>query len=284
MTNQNSTSSDAQVRSQNNKAILAGVICAVVGTAGGYYINEHNLLAKPGESGKSDGGSLSDAQKSEVEDIVKDVISENPELLMASLKSMEKKMYEKQMAKAAEGLKNYKKELLEDKNSPVAGAKNAKVTIVEFFDYHCGYCKKVAPTMKRVLEEHDDVRIVFKEFPILSPDSHNAARAALAVYSLKPEKYFDFHQMLMEHRAEYSDATLQDFASKLGIDAEDLQKAMKSDAIEDELKQATDLAQKLGIQGTPAIIVGDELIPGAVEYDALEFRIKAAKNLANKKD
>ena len=211
---------------------------------------------------------------------VKKVIADNPELLMASLQSQQKVAYEKQMKKAAAGLKDHGEALREDADSPVVGPKDAKVTLIEFFDYHCGYCKKVTPAFEQALKENDDVRVIFKEFPILSEDSRLAAKASLAVSKLKPESYFEFHKLLMEHRSEYTEAAINGYAEKVGISADALKKEMAADWIEKELAEVADLAGKVGIQGTPGIIIGDELIPGAMEYEAMKFRIKAARELA----
>lgn len=281
MTENNNSNDTQNISSQNNKALLVGAICILAGGVGGYYVNEHRLLAKPSDQASAS-SSLNDTQRAEVEAIAKKVITDNPDLVMTSLQGMQEKMRQKQMEVAAKGLKEYKADLYNE-NSPAAGAESPVVTVVEFFDYHCGYCKKVTPVIRDVLAKNKDVRVIFKEFPILSPDSRNASRAALAVWRLKPEKYFEYHQMMMDHRAEYSIPSLQDYASKIGVDGKDLEKEMNSDWVNKELEQVASLAQKLALQGTPAIIVGEELIPGAVDYDGLNFRITAARDLANGK-
>jgi protein-disulfide isomerase len=256
------------VRSQNNKTLTAVAVSLVLGLTGGYYINENNLLTKPSAGGSSD---------SEIEAVVKRVIAENPQMLMDSLQSLQKLNAEKQAIVAKEGVSKYKKELHEDVNSPVAGDTSAPHTVIMFFDYHCGYCKKVTPTIQKLLAEHKDVKVIFKEFPILSPDSHSAARAALAVSKIKPAAYFDFHRSLMETQGAYSDEVLQGLADKVGIKGDVLLKEMKEDWVATELQEVASLASKMGIQGTPALIVGNELIPGAIEYDALDAKVKASK-------
>lgn len=263
-----------QVQQQNNKLLTAVAVSLVLGATAGYYMKDHNVFAKPGESG---GSSVDEAR---VEEIVKKVIEDNPDLIMTSLQNMQKKAYEKNMKKAADGLKEHKDDLFKSKYSPVVGPKDAKITLVEFFDYHCGYCKKVAPAFKQALEENKDVKVIFKEFPILSPDSRKAAEAALAFNKLKPESYFAYHQALMDHRSAYTEEALLGYAKKLGVNGDALKKEMSADWVQKELADVADLAGKLGVQGTPGIIIGDELIPGAMEYDAMKFRIKAARELA----
>lgn len=267
----NSSTDNACIRSQNNKVLLATAISLIIGVTGGYYINEHKLLAKPGEAS---GGAASDEQ---IETVVKRVIADNPQLLMDSLQSLQRKNAEKQAEMAKGGLKKYQDELKNDENTPFVGPKDAAISVIQFYDYHCGYCKKAAPVIRKLVDNHKEVKVIFKEFPILSPDSRSAARAALAVSKLDSAKYYEFHQLLMENQGGYSDDKLKDLAEKVGIKGDALLKEMKEDWIEAELKKVGELAGKLGIQGTPAIIVGDELIPGYMEYDALDAKVKALK-------
>lgn len=258
--------------SSNNKLLITAAVCLVLGAVGGTFMNSQGLLGKAGAAAGVD--------EAKVEEIVKRVIEDNPDLLMSSLQNMQKKAYEKEMKKAAEGLKTYKDEIYTSEHSPVVGPKDAKVTLVEFFDYHCGYCKKVAPAFKQALEENPDVKVIFKEMPILSPDSRLAAQAALAVSKIKPDVYFAFHQLLMEHRAAYNESTLAELAGKVGVDAAALKKEMAAEWVEKELASVASLAEKIGVRGTPGIIIGNELIPGAMDYEAMKFRIKAARELA----
>lgn len=252
-----------------NKTLMATIASLVIGLTGGYYINENNLLAKPGEAGSGDDAAI--------EAVVKRVIADNPQLLADSLQSLQRKRYEEQAAKAKEGVSKFKDQIFGDENSPVVGDKDAKIAVVQFYDYHCGYCKKVAPTFQKLLDNHSDVKVIFKEFPILSEDSKSAARAALAISKLSPSKYFDFHQLLMGTQGAYSEDKLKELAGKVGVNGDELWKAMQEDWVSQQLQDVAELAGNLGVGGTPAIIVGNELIPGAIEYDALEAKVKALK-------
>jgi protein-disulfide isomerase len=253
---------------------------AILGVGGflGYFLRGNAAMI-----GQAEPTATAGISAASVEEIAKKVITDNPELIMESLNNLQKKSYENKMKQASEGLKTSQKELYADAHSPVAGAKDAVVTVVEFFDYHCGYCKKISPVMKQVLDENKDVNVIFKEYPILSPDSREASRASLAIYALAPEKYFEFHQLLMDYRGEYSAEKLAEFAGKVGVSADALKSEMAKEWVEKELQDVAALADKLGVQGTPAIVIGEELIPGAMEYKAMEFRIKAARDLASKK-
>lgn len=253
------------------KTWIIGGLCLLLGIAG--------TLLYSGQTGTAGSVEEGGMDRDRVAGIVRQVISENPELIVESLQSMQKRAYEEQMAQAAEGLKTHMKDLKEDADSPHAGPADAPITIVEFFDYHCGYCKRMTPVLQKLLKEHKDIKIVFKEYPILSADSQLAARASLAFSKLAADKYFDFHTSLIGHSGQYTQENLNAYAGKLGVSADALQAEMQEEWVARELKQTADLAEKLGVQGTPALIIGEELVPGAMDYASLEFRIKALKSM-----
>lgn len=215
--------------------------------------------------------------RAEVEEIAKKVILDNPELLMRSVQEYQIKMQADQLAKSAGSIVALKKDLQENPASPFAGNAKGDITIVEFFDYHCGYCKHMLPVVSKILEEDKNVRFVFKEFPILSDDSTMAAKAALAVWKIDQAKYFAFHSALMKASGAYNMQQLQDTAKAVGIDPEQLKKTMEDPDITKELEKNRDMATAVGISGTPAIIIGTELMPGALDYDALKAKIEAAR-------
>jgi protein-disulfide isomerase len=208
--------------------------------------------------------------KYDVENIVKETIKNNPEIITDSLKKAQEKQRADQEKKAKEALKSKSKELTSSKNSPVVGNPKGDVTVVEFFDYHCGYCKKMLPVISELIKSDKKVRVVFKEFPILSPDSELAAKAALAVYRVKPDKYFDFHTELMTETSQYSEESLLKAAEKVGVNPDKVKKEMNADWVNEELKKDRELADALAIRGTPAFIVGDTLLPGASSLEDLK--------------
>jgi protein-disulfide isomerase len=218
-----------------------------------------------------------------VKDIVDKYILDNPETLVRSLQSLQAKQFGEQKAAPSVDLKDKHDELYNNAQSPVVGPEDAKVTVVEFFDYHCGYCKRMFPVIKKLLAENKDVRVIFKELPILAPDSREASKAALAVSVLAPEKYFEFHEKLMEHRGNYDLATLKKFAGDMGVDGAKLEEEMNKSWVNDQLTKVSSLAQSIGVQGTPAMVIGDEIVPGAIDYQALAYRVKVAEGLAEKK-
>jgi protein-disulfide isomerase len=165
-----------------------------------------------------------------------------------------------------------RRQLVSDPNSPVAGNPKGDVTIVEFFDYRCGYCKATLPVIQRILKEDSDVRLVFKEFPILSKESGVAARAALAAE--KQGKYFEFHNALMSARGSFSDNQIMDIAAEVGLDLDQLAEDMESPEIDATLDANKALARDLQITGTPTFVIGGDIHPGALDINMLRDLIE----------
>jgi len=156
----------------------------------------------------------------------------------------------------------------------VGGNPKGDITVVEFFDYNCGYCKRVAPTVSAVLNNDPNVRIVYKEFAILGPQSLVAARAALA--AKRQGKYHEFHDAMMS--AEQADGdSVTATARALGLDYEKLVKDMEDPKITEQLERNYRLATALGINGTPAFVIGDRLVPGAVDETTMMEIIAAER-------
>lgn len=217
--------------------------------------------------------------RKDVENIIQEYLTENPDLVLSAIeKGMEKKQAEAQ-EKAKEAVGENRDELIGDPHSPRAGnTKNPDITVVEFFDYHCGYCKHLLPDITRLMKEDKGVQVVFREFPILSEDSELASKAALAVYALKPERYFAFHTALMGNKGRFSQQTLEAEAEKVGISASALKAAMEKPEIQQNLDNTRRLAQTLGLRGTPAMIIGDEVIPQAMPLEEIKKVIAAERN------
>jgi len=209
--------------------------------------------------------------------MVRETLLNNPEIIMDAVKKMREKQEAETKKKAAEGLVKYKSDIF-DAESPSVGAKDADVTIVEFFDYHCGYCKHLLPVVTQAINEDKKVRFIFKEFPILSEDSVTAARAALAVNRVAKDKYFDFHQALMKSNVKFDEKMLLETAKKLGIDTAKLKAEMGKPEITAILDKNREIAGTLNISGTPALIMGDEIAPGAVSYEELKSMIQAVRS------
>lgn len=201
------------------------------------------------------------------EEVVRDYILKNPAIIREALQLLQAQEEAEKQAAAAAALKQYKNELLNNADAPVGGNPKGDITIVEFFDYNCGYCKRVAPAVSAVLKNDPNVRIVYKEFAILGQQSVIAARAALA--AKRQGKYHEFHDALMS--AEQADAnSVSAIAKELGLDEAKLASDMQDPAIVEHLDRNYRLATAIGVNGTPAFVIGDRLIPGAVDESAMK--------------
>ena len=161
------------------------------------------------------------------------------------------------------------------------GNPKGDVTVVEFFDYHCGYCKRFMPEVAQLLKDDKNVRVVFKEFPILSDDSEVASRAALAVYNIDKSKYLDYHILLMQSSDSFTPEVLTANAEKVGISADDFKKAFNDPKLSKDIEDNKKLAQELAITGTPGIVIGTEFMPGAISYDKLKSTVQEVRDGQN---
>jgi protein-disulfide isomerase len=213
--------------------------------------------------------------KTAIEQIVKDYLLAHPEVLMQSLSAYQQKQ-EAAEAEAQRGaLISRQEDLFRNPTSPVIGNPKGDVTLVEFFDYQCGYCKAVHADVRRLLDSDGKVRLVYKEFPILGPASITAARAALAAQ--RQGKYDALHVALMENRGQLDDDKVFRIAGSVGLDVTQLKKDMQAPEINDILQRNLRLASELNIRGTPAFVVGDQIVPGAVSLDKLKELIAAGR-------
>ena len=162
--------------------------------------------------------------------------------------------------------------LLEDIKNPGIFKTQADVTIYEFFDYNCGYCKSVVKTIMDLLSEDDKINVVFVEFPILSKQSYIAAKAALA--SKKQDLYNKFHLSLMKIKGRVDEEKIFSTARMIGLDINELKKDMNNPDIEQQLMKNREIAKSLGLNGTPAFIIGDIIYPGALNLNNLKDIIK----------
>jgi protein-disulfide isomerase len=215
------------------------------------------------------------AQKSAFEQIIHDYILQHPEVVIEALQSAEDKMKAQGEERARAAVVERRQELLEDPAAPVAGNPKGDVTIVEFFDYRCPYCKQVEPALEALLKEDRQLRIVYKELPILGKDSVYATRAALA--ARKQAKYDKFHAAMMAAKGQIDEKIILQVAASTGLDVERLKSDMNASEIDDVIKRNYDLAQALDIHGTPAFVIGGELVPGAIDIATMKQKIAAAR-------
>lgn len=165
--------------------------------------------------------------------------------------------------------------LFYDPAAPIAGNPNGDVTLVAFSDYNCPHCPTADLSIQQALKDDPKLKLVYKEYPILGPDSKFAAVAALA--SRKQGKYEAFHHALMEFRGRRSESSIMTVAGQVGLDVEQLKRDMEDPAIEDALERTRALARELYITGTPALVLGDEVIAGVLDVPTLKRLIEKAR-------
>jgi protein-disulfide isomerase len=214
------------------------------------------------KTASSEGG-LSTAQRKEVEAIIKDYLVSNPEVMMEVQGALEAKMDKIQSERTALAIKQNATEIFRPTGSPVVGNAKGDVTVIEFFDYNCPYCKKAFHEVAQLVEKDKQVKLILKEFPILSKGSEEAAKVALAAKI--QGKYWEFHRAMQEAQGQTNEAAALRVAEKVGLDMAKVRKDMASADVKKEIDETRALAAKLGIQGTPHFLVGDRVIPGAPE-------------------
>ena len=214
--------------------------------------------------------------KKRIEKIIREYLINNPEVLEEAIQALQAKRQARRQAAALASIRNNRKQIYEDPEDPVGGNPKGDVTIVEFFDYRCGFCKRVAPVVEKALAKDKKIRIVYKEFPVLGPNSVLAARAALA--SRAQGKYLAFHKALMYAKISYDEASIMKIAANVGIDTARLKKDMQAPDIQAQLAKNRALARSLSIRGTPAFVIGNQLFPGALNPAQLARMIQQARN------
>jgi protein-disulfide isomerase len=219
--------------------------------------------------------SIAPDQKTEIEKIVHDYLIAHPEVIREAIQALQAKEEQNKADAQTQSVLQNKDKLFNDPDTPVVGNAMGDVTVVEFFDYHCPYCKAVASPLDQLIQEDKGVRLVLKEFPILGEDSILASHAALA--SVGQGKYWAFHQALMEHRGKFDMEVIKTIAAKVGLDPAKLEADMGELKIEPQISANHKLAQDLDIGATPTFIIGDQVVEGAVPLDRLKELIKKAR-------
>lgn len=211
--------------------------------------------------------SLSPEQKTEMQELIRSYLLENPEILreMATVLEAKDKQAEDDMRKKA--LTTLAPQIFKTADDPSVGNPNGDVTIVEFMDYNCGWCKKSMSEVTTLLESDDKVRVVFKEFPIFGEHSEYAARAALA--AAKQNKYWELHQAMFSHDGQVTTDVVNQLAEGLGLDMAKLKTDIESKEVGESIAANMQLGKELAINGTPAFIIDDQVYGGYLPIDRL---------------
>ncbi len=212
-----------------------------------------------------------DLSEAEMKAIALQAIRENPEIVMEAVAILE----QRERAQQAQGASLVVAELQKSTTSPVIGNPDGDVTIVEFFDYNCGFCRRSGPILQDILGEDSGVKVIMREWPILGEGSVYAARAALAARN--QGKYEEFHWGLMNGGGRATPATVRQLAKELDMDVEKLLADMNSPAVDAHIDESNQMARSLGFTGTPAFIIGDQVNPGYMEKAQMDQMIAAAR-------
>jgi protein-disulfide isomerase len=216
--------------------------------------------------------SFSTDQTRDIEKIVHDYLVAHPEVMIEVMSELEAKQASQEQSQQTKALADNRKAIYSDPTSFVAGNPKGDVTIVEFFDYQCGYCKHAFAPLMDVLKNDGKVRLILKEFPILGPESVIATHAAIAAG--KQGKYFEFHQALYRSKGALTDEKILQIAQGLKLDINRLKRDMADPAIEKTIAANEDLARALAIKGTPGFIIGGKIYPGALKAEEFAAIIK----------
>jgi protein-disulfide isomerase len=219
--------------------------------------------------------SLTPDERGRIEQIIHDYLLSHPEVVLEALKATQAQDKQKQAEASRAAIAAKRKELLDDPADPVGGNPKGDVTLVEFFDYRCPYCKQVEPAVEAILKEDPKLRIVYKEFPILGKESTFAAHVAFAV--LKQGKYAQFHDAMMAAKGDITEDAILKIAAAAGLDIAKLKADMNAPEIDQIIKRTYDLAETLGVNGTPGFVIGDNLIPGAADLATLKEMVATAR-------
>ena len=236
----------------------------------------------------AENNSLSPSQKTEVQKIIHDYLVNNPEVLIEASQALQQKQQQSMQQQAQAAISENAAQLFTDKLTVVGNPKGS-VTLVEFFDYQCIHCKKVAPVISELVKANSNLRVVYKEFPIFGASSDQASRAALA--AAMQNKYLAMHEALIKEEKRLDDKIINSAAESIGLDMAKFKADMTSKTVTDALDANRKLAEKLHLMGTPAFIIASTpdgtfnknstpaFIPGAASKESLQELIqKAAKN------
>jgi protein-disulfide isomerase len=206
---------------------------------------------------------------------IEQYIRSHPEVIEQAMQSLEAKRQRGEKLRIRQAIATHQEELLRDPASPVSGNLNGDVTVIEFFDYRCGYCKRVASAVTQLQKDEPGVRVVYKDFPILGEVSVFGARAALA--AREQGKHQAFHEAMLASENELTQEEVFAIAQRVGLDVKKLESDLQAQEWQAAIDRNHALAKLLGISGTPGFVVGSEVYPGALELPGLKALVKQAR-------
>jgi protein-disulfide isomerase len=222
---------------------------------------------------------FSDSQRGEIEKIVKDYLVAHPDVLQEAMGELEKRQAAAETEKHRTAVKEYSEILFNSTRQVTLGNPQGDVTMVEFFDYNCGYCKRALTDMLDLMKNDPKLKVVLKEFPVLGQGSVEAAQVAVAVrmQDKTGKKYLEFHQKMLGGRGQADKARAVAVAKEIGLDMARLDKDMASDEVKAAIEESMKIAEALGLNGTPSYVIGRDVVVGAVGLAALKDKVETAR-------
>jgi len=223
--------------------------------------------------------SFSNAQRGEIERIVREYLIAHPEVLQEAIAELEKRQNAAEIEKQIAGVRQHKEVLFNSTRQVTLGNPKGDVTMVEFFDYNCGYCKRALSDMLQLIKTDPNLKVVLKEYPVLGPGSLEAAQVAVAarMQDKTGKKYLDFHQRLLGTRGPADKAHALAAAKDAGFDMARIEKDLASEEVRETLQENMKVADAIGLNGTPSYVIGTAVVIGAQGYDVLKEKVDAAR-------
>ena len=218
---------------------------------------------------------FSSDQRKELEGIIRNYLIANPEVITDAISELQRRRDAAAQLAQVKAIENSADAIFNAKDEVILGNPKGKVTLVEFFDYNCTYCRRAEADMKKLIAADPNLRLVLKQFPVLGPGSVEAAKVAVALQMTAPDKYADFHDAMLEEPGQTNGAKALAVAASLGLDPAVLKAKLDSDEVKQTINESYDLAGKLNLTGTPSFVTHKEVIVGAVGYDALKTKLDA---------
>jgi protein-disulfide isomerase len=221
---------------------------------------------------------FTDGEKTDIETVVRDYLIRNPEVLLEAMDALEAKRQTQAIGEQKAAIAEAGPNLFATPEGTVIGNPKGDVTVVEFFDYNCGYCKRALADMQALIEADPQLRFVLKEIPVLGPQSVEASHVSLAFRHLSPAKYGEFHTRLLGLKGVANEDSALTLAEELGVDEAAMRAAMALPEVEAALQEDTRIAELLKITGTPSYVLADEVVPGAIGMAGLAEKIASVRS------
>lgn len=249
--------------------LLAHLRAAAMAACGALFLGLA-LLGQPQPAAAQ----MSPAQRSEVETVIREYLLKNPEVLRDALIELDRRAKSEEETQRKQAIEQLAPKIFASKHQAVVGNPKGSVDLVEFYDYNCGFCKRALPDLAALIKSNPDLRVVLKDFPVLSQGSVDAAHvAAAAKLQLSADKFWDFHQKLMSTRGQVGRAQALAVAKEFSLDMTRLARDMESEDVKAGIRETMQIGEALGINGTPSYVLGKEIVVGAVGLEALQTRI-----------